>query len=236
MKKLLSFLAFALLASAMTISLSACGGDDDDDNIYNEVDNGEDNEGDKPVVLCPDDNHPHAINMGDAGVWACCNIGASKPEAYGSYFAWGETGVKSDYSFETYEHKNGSEYKDIGSEIGGNITYDAATKEWGSSWRTPSSGQIRGLLQNCESRWKRINNVNGLLLTAHNGNNIFLPAAGYREGTSPKVVGYTGAYWSSSLYTTTPGNVYGVRFVSNDVGLYRAFERSYGLPVRPVQE
>lgn len=31
------------------------------------------------------------VDMGEAGIWATCNIGANKPEEYGLYFAWGET-------------------------------------------------------------------------------------------------------------------------------------------------
>lgn len=38
--------------------------------------------------LCPDDNHPHMIDLGLGVKWACCNVGASKPEEYGGYYAW----------------------------------------------------------------------------------------------------------------------------------------------------
>ena len=137
MKKYFSFAAFVLLASAMTFSLSACGGDDDD----NEVNNGGGS-----VNLCPDDNHPHSIDMVEAGFWACCNVGASKPEEFGNYYACGETETKNDYSYWTYKHRSENDYKDIGYDIGGNITYDVATKEWGSIWRLPSQDKVDNLM------------------------------------------------------------------------------------------
>ena len=34
---------------------------------------------------CPDDNHPHWIDLGLSRLWRCCNEGASKPEEYGNY-------------------------------------------------------------------------------------------------------------------------------------------------------
>ena len=99
MKKFLSFAAFALLASAMTISLSACGGDDDEDNNGG----GSQEQADKP--LTPEGAAAVAVDLGlPSGTnWAAYNVGATKPEAYGSYFAWGETAPKSNYSWSTYK-------------------------------------------------------------------------------------------------------------------------------------
>lgn len=41
---------------------------------------------------CPDDHHPHMIDLGlpSGTKWACCNAGASKPEDYGGYYEWGQ--------------------------------------------------------------------------------------------------------------------------------------------------
>lgn len=46
----------------------------------------------KEVVLCPDDNHPHMIDLGlpSGTLWSCCNEGASKPEEYGSYCSFND--------------------------------------------------------------------------------------------------------------------------------------------------
>ena len=58
----------------------------------------------KGETSCPDANHPHAIDLGlpSGTKWACCNVGASAPEQYGGYYAWGETHEKSVYNWDTY--------------------------------------------------------------------------------------------------------------------------------------
>ena len=35
--------------------------------------------------------------------WATCNVGATKPEEYGNYYAWGETEPKTTYGWNTYK-------------------------------------------------------------------------------------------------------------------------------------
>ena len=213
------------------------------------------------INLCPDNKHPHAIDMGEAGVWACCNVGASKPEDYGSYFAWGETEPKSDYSWGTY--KWGKKYDELtkycnNSKYGKNgftdtLTElvsddDAATKNWGSNWRMPSEAQIEQLSKSL-SIWTQINGINGRLFTASNGNRIFLPAAGCRYGTSSYSVGSEGHYWSSLPYTSYgyPSYAHLLHFHLRLVGItidhygnpysyiYSDCDRCYGRSVRPVR-
>ena len=64
---------------------------------------------------CPDNKHPHMIDLGlpSGTKWACCNIGAEKPEGYGGYYAWGETQTKSTYNDDTYLYYKNKEYDDI---------------------------------------------------------------------------------------------------------------------------
>ena len=63
----------------------------------------------KVLTSCPDDNHPHAIDLGlpSGTKWACCNVGASTPEGYGGYYAWGETSEKAVYNEVTYHYASG---------------------------------------------------------------------------------------------------------------------------------
>lgn len=85
---------------------------------------------------CPDDNHPHMIDLGlpSGTKWACCNVGATKPEEYGGYYTWGETEEKSVYDWSTCKYwtdSNGDGYADdyeftnLGSDIAG-TGYDVA--------------------------------------------------------------------------------------------------------------
>lgn len=122
---------------------------------------------DKPVVnlndsnnlfnkftSCPDNKHPHAIDLGVAGKWACCNVGASSPSEYGGYYAWGETEEKEIYDWSTYKYCDGSysTVHSLGSDIAG-TNYDVAHVKWGGAWKMPSFDRIELLLSKCESKW-----------------------------------------------------------------------------------
>ena len=198
---------------------------------------------------CPDDNHPHMIDLGlpSGTKWACCNVGATTPEGYGNYYAWGETQPKSVYNEVTYlyftgQDTNGDGWIDqnfyavnIGSDIAG-TSYDAATVNWGAPWRMPSLTQIKELLNNCSSIWTTQNGVNGRRFTGPNGGSIFLPAAGYRWSSDLNSAGTNGDYWSSSLYESYPGNACNLYFHSGYAGWSNYYYyRNGGQSVRPVR-
>ena len=148
-------------------------------------------------------------------LWATCNVGADTPEDYGYYFAWGETQPKSDYSWSTYQYGDGSTFtKYTGSD--GLTTLlpedDAATANWGSGWRMPTQAEWQELLNYTTHIWTTQNGVTGRLFTATNGNSLFLPAAGYRGGTSLYSAGTYGDYWSSSLRTVYPDDAWYLYF------------------------
>lgn len=189
---------------------------------------------------CPDNHHPHLINLGlpSGTKWACCNVGASKPEEYGSYFAWGETLTKSTYNWITYVHCDGSEetYHDIGKDIAG-TQYDAATSNWGSPWAMPCLEQVNELKDKCTSEWTTENGVNGRRFIGHNGASVFFPAAGCLWDNDQSIViegaGWGGRYWLSTLFDLDSNlacflSIYsGGENTSSDI-------RCLGLSVRPV--
>ena len=179
--------------------------------------------------------------------WATCNVGASTPEGYGDYFAWGETEPKSDYSWKTYKWCNGSStsltkyntrtgYGMVDNKIQLDPDDDAARVNWGGKWRMPTDSEWTELRNNCTWTWTTQNGVYGHKVTSRvNGNSIFLPAAGRRSGASLDNAGSIGRYWSSALYTGYPGDAYSVDFHSSGVGRgYRS--RDYGQSVRPVTD
>ena len=180
--------------------------------------------------LCPDDNHPHAIDLGlpSGTKWCCCNVGASAPEEYGCYYAWGETCEKNFYGLSTYQYAFADDsgcyldevtnqlYKfiDIGSDIAG-TSYDAVTVNMGAPWRMPSTTQQQELIDKCTRQWTQQNGVNGILVTGPNGGQIFLPAAGYRWRDELHGAGIYGIYWSSSLRSYDYADAYDLYFDSN---------------------
>lgn len=183
------------------------------------------------------------VDLGLSVKWATCNVGASKPEEYGDYFAWGETEPKDYYDWSTYKWCNGTEetltkynnsssYGSVDNKTVLEATDDAATANWGGSWRIPTDAELTELRENCTWTWTTQNGVNGYKVTGTNGNSIFLPAAGFRN-FSLLAAGSEGGCWSSSRDTDYPNFACGLCFVSSgDVDWYCG--RYYGLSVRPV--
>lgn len=164
---------------------------------------------------------PEYVDLGlPSGVkWAIFNVGATKPEEYGDYFAWGETEPKELYDESTYSEKE----------------EDAATANWGSEWRMPTQAEQDELRTECSWTWMTENDVNGYKVVGPNGNSIFLPAAGYCSGSSLYNVGHKGFYWASSLYMGNTSYAYYLSFTYNDVSRY-SNDRCYGQSVRPVYD
>ena len=178
--------------------------------------------------------------------WATCNVGASKPEDYGDYYAWGETEEKSDYSWSTYKWCNGSydtqtkycidsDYGTVDNKTVLDPEDDVAHVKWGGTWRMPTLDEQNELREKCTWTWTTQNGVKGYKVTSPNGNSIFLPAAGYRGGTEVSYRGSSGYYWSSSLYSSRSYNAYDLRF-SSGFHYWRYDYRYLGHSVRPVCE
>ena len=186
------------------------------------------------------DTHAYVdLGLPSGLLWATCNVGADTPEAYGDYFAWGETQPKDTYDWDTYLHFNGSDLtKYTGSD--GLTTLepsdDAATANWGEGWRMPTKGEFEELYNNTTVTWTQQDGVNGRLFTATNGNSLFLPAAGYRDDSSLYLAGHSGYYWSSSLSTDNPGDAWYFYFYSGGYGMSSVITRNDGFTVRPVRE
>ena len=188
--------------------------------------------------LCPDANHIHAVDLGLSVKWACCNVGASVPEGYGGYYAWGETEEKSNYTRENYKYYYSSTggFNSIGSNISG-TSYDVAHVKWGGSWRMPTLDEIKELCNKCSWHWTTVNGVSGQKVTGPNGNSIFLPAAGNRDGTEVYSRGSKCYYWSGTLGEYGSDNAYYLDFGSDNHGWYiYDYPRYSGHTVRPVTD
>ena len=180
-------------------------------------------------------------------LWATRNVGATSPEDYGDYFAWGETTTKSVYDWTTYIYCNGARAQltkycnnsDYGyNGFTDNLTIlqpgdDAATANYGG--RTPTKEEWQELLNNTTSQWTTLNGVNGRLFTASNGNSLFLPAAGGRRDSSLYYAGGDGYYWSSSLTTDYPYRAWIFNFDSDGQRMYDGSGRGSGRSVRAVR-
>jgi len=205
------------------------------------------------------ENRPLAkwIDMGlpSGTKWYSCNIGASRPEEFGDYFAWGETRPKENYDWSTYKYGN---EQDSLTKYCYNADYglygftdtltilepedDAARAVLGSSARMPTRADWQELLDNCTDEWTTINGTVGRKFTSNvNGNSIFLPAAGFIDGTDvvleeSNMLGYS---WSSSVYCqeqdcTDPYLAYVLNFDFMGSGVINEFRKN-GIPIRAVK-
>ena len=175
-------------------------------------------------------NSHEYVDLGLSVKWATCNVGASKPEDYGNYYAWGETTTKSSYT-----ESNSKTYGKSMGDIAGNSIYDAATANWGGAWRMPTKAEMQELRDRCNWKWTTQNGVNGYKVTGPNGNSIFLPVAGCRLGSSLGSAGSLGYYWSSTPFGSGSSGAYYLYFYSG----YHHMDSDYrilGHCVRPVLE
>lgn len=184
-------------------------------------------------------------------LWATMNIGANYPEDCGESFAWGETSVKSDYTWGTYSYCDGgfdkltkynvwNDYGTIDNKIILDKTDDVAYIKWGDNWRMPTDAEWKELMNSeyCTWTWTKNGGVNGYKVTSNSIEaSIFLPAAGYRLGVGIDNPGNTmcGEYWSSSLVQSDPNLAWYVYFFSNQANM-GGYDRYHAAHVRAVCE
>ena len=223
---------------------------------------------------------PEAVDLGLSVKWANMNVGAARESDYGQFFAWGETeghgsaigsGTDEynyplaadgyDFNWANYKwsagSKDGSEFSKYTDSNSATLEAadDAATANWGGSWRMPTEAELEELFKTnpyytesdkidgyswvWQSDYQGSGHA-GYLITvtkdcAQKGNSVFLPAAGYRDGASLYDQGSTGLYWSSSLIEDSPSCAWSLAFGSDNAVMDDGDYRCSGFPVRPVQ-
>ncbi|MBQ0095960.1 MAG: hypothetical protein KBT49_09310, partial [Bacteroidetes bacterium] len=157
----------------------------------------------------------------------------------------GETSPKSEYTWANLKYCNdttGDSFSKYNRNQDGtkdnktvlDLSDDAARANWGGSWRMPTDAEFQELIDKCTWTWTTVNGKNGYkVVSKSNGNFIFLPAAGYRLGTSLIYAGGRGRYWSSSLYWSYSNYALYLDFYSDSHDTYGNY-RYYGYSVRPV--
>ena len=211
-----------------------------------------------PTVEPPVEEHEWVdLGLPSGTLWATCNVGATAPEEFGDYFAWGETEPKDYYDTDTYQwYRSGYYDESFNLHEGGYTKYctdhgfdgltdgktelepedDAATVNWGAEARMPSLDQIQELINSCTWKSTTRNGVKGNLVTGPNGNTIFLPGAGYRWDKTLDYVGSSGYYWSRTLCSYYSVDAYYLDFLTYPAERYwNNTYRRYGLSVRAVR-
>lgn len=191
------------------------------------------------------------LGLPSGTLWATCNVGATKPEEYGLYFAWGETegyeGITDEKQFNWADYKlcggssstltkynNDSSYGTVDTLTTLEQVDDAAYTS-DNACRMPTKADLEELIANTTATWETLNGVNGKRFTSTNGNSIFVPAASNCSYGSLANVGSLGFLWSSSLSDSSPMYGWALDFASDYVGVYDDFDRCRGNTIRPVQ-
>ena len=206
----------------------------------------------KEGTLTPEGKKAEAVDLGLSVKWASFNLGASAPEEYGTYVAWGESGLKAYYMWDNYKYCNeeGLTKYNYNSDFGAvdNMdslvpSDDAATIRWGGKWRMPTFEETEELKHSCTWEYTKQNNVNGFLVTSKvNGNTIFLPASGYRIESGIEDDGSLGYYWSSTLcyFDEEPLPYMAISLIFDPSGEFFDYvyymARYIGMSVRPVTD
>lgn len=201
---------------------------------------------------------PEYVDLGLSVKWATFNVGASSPEEFGYYYAWGEITTKSSYTWENYRFRtSGDSYDNVKfnkyntdssrGTVDNRKTLllgdDAAYVNWGENWRMPTQSEFYELQDNCIWIWTTVNGVAGYKVTSnktgYKDKSIFFPAAGEKWGTNTYYYGEEGWYWSSSLCTNynNEASTYRACFLRFDSSYYSSTyitSRCTGGSIRPV--
>lgn len=198
------------------------------------------------------------VDMGVSVKWASCNIGAHSITDPGNFFAWGETSIKDDYSWDNYKYcisynklddihediKLSKYYYSWNSQTGDNkITLDAsddaARALWGSKWRIPTAKEFQELRDNCMWTLAVVNNVELYKATSKiNGNSIYFPYTGYWSGLHYYPTAYImqGCYWTSVNYANV-SSFQAEAFIIRDSSIKTDFrQKCNGFAIRPVMD
>lgn len=225
----------------MSLTLSSCS----DDDSYETSDNA--GHGDGTYVTS---GQWVDLGLPSGLLWASCNVGAEYPEQYGNYYAWGETTTKIEYNWNTYKYCMNGDYHQL-TKYCSNSSYgyngftdnfttmqtedDAATANLGGGARTPYSFDWQELIDYTTQEDFTLYGIDGKLLTASNGNSIFIPFAGERIDGRLENVGF--AYYQSASLNTTE---YSTSIMTTYKNYYRlemsGRDRCTGLPVRAVRQ
>ncbi len=189
------------------------------------------------------------LGLPSGNLWAECNLGASSPEAYGDYYAWGEVEPKQEYTYPNHKwYKEGApslgftKYNNEDGKLTLEDEDDAVIQKLGNGWRTPTLADFRELTNQKLTTIKKttLNGVVGYQITSKkNKKSIFIPCASFkqdkpqtREISSSEEVAICMTNLRCIDYKVF--NAWSFAFEQDHIGRYGK-RRPDGISVRPVK-
>ena len=193
-------------------------------------------------------------------LFATCNVGASSPEEYGDYFAWGATEpyytgyTMNGTTLTVTSWKDGMSdgYVQANAPFYSSGTYsnaiytkyteddvlaaedDAASVQWGADWRMPTYGEMQALFYDTTKEWTDNYNNTGIKGWIFTGKGDYANSSLFLPAAGePGSGGSSGFYWSSMLSSSTKGRF--LYFDSGDVSPHYDYYRYHGFSVRAVR-
>lgn len=188
------------------------------------------------------------VDLGLSVKWGICNIGANFPEDVGSFFAWGETVIKNSYTTNNSQTHSGGIFcstkknkswlicqQFINNDGRMHKSHDAAYISNGSEWRIPTLFEMNELNSKCTWYIGTRKNIPGYKVVGPNGNSIFLPCTGRKDG-SRLIDKYTGAYQTSMVPDDDSSANFAWALFFDDKGHgMKGIKRYMGTVIRPVK-
>lgn len=200
------------------------------------------------------ENGHEYVDLGLSVKWATCNVGASTPEDYGNFYAWGETKTKQSFTTKNYAFRTGgswaknirlSKYNTnpergpVDGKVKLALSDDAASVNWGGRWRIPTKDEVEELFLRCRWVKSEMNGVQGFRVTGPKGNSIFVPATGMMSEKKIIGQGERACIWSSSLCADYTDYLYSCAgayclIVYDSENRQDNMDRQNGMMIRPL--
>lgn len=190
------------------------------------------------------------LGLPSGNLWAKCNLGASAPEAYGDYYAWGEVEPKQEYTKSNHKwYKEGApsqgftKYNNEDGKLTLEDEDDAVIQKIGNGWRTPTLADFRELTNQKYTTIEKttLNGVAGYQITSKkNKKSIFIPCAGFKNSEKPQTRAISDDEEVAVCMTNLRRidnmvyNAWTFAFQNDRIGRYGK-RRPDGISVRPVK-
>lgn len=181
------------------------------------------------------------VDMGEAGIWATCNVGASKPEEAGNYYAWGEIKPKEEYTDNNYKFGTSSDltkYNETDNLTTLELEDDAAHVIMGGSWRMPTKEELQKLIDLCDIEDIADYNNSSIpvfifKLKTDESKKLIIPLMGYYLDYNLNAKGAC-SIWSSSLTSDNISRSKILVRIGSQTIVINNLNRCYGLPIRAI--